>query len=270
MPKDRAMANGHFRILKTRVDGIEAVFADSRLSFARHTHETFGIGFIERGAQKSASGRGLVEAEAGDAITVNPGEVHDGAPLGDGPRAWRMLYLRPDLVGTAAADIFEGRPREEFYAPVLADARIARLVSASLAALLSGDAAPLAGEERLLLLLAAVLREQAPPREAAATIARACERIDTDPAAAVTLHDLADACGIGRFRLLRDFARLTGLTPHAYQLQRRTDLARRMIAAGTPLAEAAMAAGFADQSHMTRNFTRRYGYTPGAYLSALA
>ena len=119
---------------------------------------------IERGAQKSASGRGLVEAEAGDAITVNPGEVHDGAPLGEGPRAWRMLYLRSDLVGTAAADIFEGRPREEFYAPVLADARIARLVSASLAALLSSDAAPLAGEDRLLLLLATVLRERAPPR----------------------------------------------------------------------------------------------------------
>jgi len=264
------MANGRFQILKTPVDGIEAVFANSRLSFARHTHETYGIGLIERGAQKSASGRGLVEAEAGDTITVNPGEVHDGAPLGEGPRAWRMLYLRPAFVAVAATDIFEGRPREEFYAPVLRDGRIARLVSASLAVLLSGDAAPLAGEERLLLLLAAVLREERPRREAAAAITRACERIDADPAAAVTLQDLAGDCGIGRFRLLRDFARLTGLTPHAYQLQRRTDLARRMIAIGTPLAEAATAAGFADQSHMTRNFTRRYGYTPGAYLSVRA
>ena len=268
MPKDRAMANGHFRILKTQVDGIEAVFADSRLSFARHTHETYGIGVIERGAQKSASGRGLVEAGAGNTITVNPGEVHDGAPIGEGPRAWRMLYLQPGLVAAAAADIFEGRPREEFYAPVLEDARIARLVSASLAALLAGDGAPLAGEERLLLLLAAVLRERAPQREAVAAITRACERIDTDPAATVTLQDLADDCGIGRFRLLRDFSHATGLTPHAYLLQRRTDLARRLIVAGMPLAEAAIAAGFADQSHMTRNFTRRYGYTPGVCLAA--
>jgi AraC-like DNA-binding protein len=86
----------------------------------------------------------------------------------------------------------------------------------------------------------------------------------------VTLEDLAGECGLGRFRLLRDFARTTGLTPHAYLLQRRTELARRLIAAGTPLAEAAIAAGFADQSHMTRNFTRRYGYTPGAYLAACA
>ncbi|WP_275431268.1 helix-turn-helix domain-containing protein [Klebsiella pneumoniae] len=47
-------------------------------------------------------------------------------------------------------------------------------------------------------------------------------------------------------------------------------VARRLIAAGTPLAEAAFAGGFADQSHMTRVFVRRYGVSPGAYAQALA
>lgn len=47
-------------------------------------HDQFGIGLVERGAQKSLSGRGMVEAEAGHVITVNPGEVHDGIPLGEG------------------------------------------------------------------------------------------------------------------------------------------------------------------------------------------
>ena len=264
------MARERFQIARTGLDGIEAVFADSRHSFARHTHETYGIGLIERGAQKSASGRGLVEAAAGNTITVNPGEVHDGAPLGDAPRAWRMLYLEPAIVRAAAEDIFEGRPREEFYAPVLDDKRIAGLVSRVLALLLDNQAASLGREEQLLLLLAAVLREEAPRQDGPAAINRARERLDGDPASAVTLDDLAGDCGLGRFRLVRDFARLTGLTPHAYLLQRRTELARRLIAAGTPLAEAAAAAGFADQSHMTRNFTRRYGYTPGAYLAARA
>ena len=97
------MARERFQIARTGLDGIEAVFADSRHSFARHTHETYGIGLIERGAQKSASGRGLVEAAAGNTITVNPGEVHDGAPLGDAPRAWRMLYLEPAIVREMSA-----------------------------------------------------------------------------------------------------------------------------------------------------------------------
>ena len=266
------MATERFQIVRTGIKGIEAVIADSRHTFARHTHDTYGIGVVERGAQKSASGRGMVEAAAGHTITVNPGEVHDGAPLGDAPRAWRMLYMQPAIVAAAAEDIFEGQPREEFHAPVLQDGRIAALAAATLAALLDDRTAPIGRDERLLLLLAAVLREQTPKRDsiAAPSNGRVRERLDSDPASAITLDELAAESGIGRFRLVRDFARLTGLTPHAYLLQRRTDLARRLIARGTSLAEAAIDAGFADQSHMTRNFTRRYGYTPGAYLAALA
>ena len=81
--------------LSCRPQGIEAMVADTTCTFARHFHEDFGIGLIHRGAQKSMSGRGLIEAGPGDVITVNPGEVHDGAPLNDAGRGWRMLYLPP-------------------------------------------------------------------------------------------------------------------------------------------------------------------------------
>jgi AraC-like DNA-binding protein len=43
-----------------------------------------------------------------------------------------------------------------------------------------------------------------------------------------------------------------------------------MIRAGTPLSEVAVAAGFADQSHMSRLFKRTYGLTPGRWAMALA
>ena len=42
-------------------------------------------------------------------------------------------------------------------------------------------------------------------------------------------------------------------------------IARRLIAGGAALAEAAAESGFADQSHMTRAFVSRYGLTPGTY-----
>ncbi|WP_312416910.1 AraC family ligand binding domain-containing protein, partial [Shinella sp.] len=89
------MASGRFQVLRTAIDGVEAVIADS-------SHVTYGIGLVERGAQRSASGRGHVEAQAGNTITVNPGEVHDGAPVGGASRAWRMLYMRPGIVAAAA------------------------------------------------------------------------------------------------------------------------------------------------------------------------
>jgi AraC-like DNA-binding protein len=81
----------------------------------------------------------------------------------------------------------------------------------------------------------------------------------------VHLADVARAAGLSRFRLFRAFRRSTGMTPHAYQRQARTRLAVGMIRLGHPLREIAMAAGFADQAHLTRIFRKTMGVTPGAY-----
>jgi AraC-like DNA-binding protein len=43
---------------------------------------------------------------------------------------------------------------------------------------------------------------------------------------------------------------------------RRLALSRTAIESGLPLAQVAAEAGFADQSHMTRQFKRAYGLTP--------
>ncbi len=67
------MTQGKFKIVSARMRGVDAVSADTSHTFGRHTHDQFGIGVILRGAQKSMSARGIVEAEAGDVITVKPG-----------------------------------------------------------------------------------------------------------------------------------------------------------------------------------------------------
>ena len=262
-----------FSMLRCAVPGVEAVAADSRHTFPRHTHEQFGIGIVDRGAQKSLSGRGMVEAGAGDVITVNPGEVHDGMPIGDAGRAWRMLYFDPEVIIDLAHDV-RRNGQAEFDRPVAQGANLARRVrllftqmTASPASAAEHDA--LLREQLLLSVLADVLHAPAHRiDEAPDAIRLARARIDDDPAAAVSLFDLAHDTGLSRFQVLRGFARATGLTPHAYQLQRRIALARRLIAQGLPLAEAAAACGFADQSHMTRQFVRKYGVSPGMVAAA--
>ena len=263
------MKRRQFRMFRCAVAGVEAVEAETRHVFPRHTHDQFGIGLVYRGAQKSLSGRGIVEAGPGDIITVNPGEVHDGAPIGDSGRAWKMLYFDPALVAEAATDICqEHRGVPEFSLPVIHDAGVALRFSRLFRALTTGDDA-FDGEEELLILLAAVIGEAGgADRFLPPAVRRAKSRIDDDPAAPVSLADLASEGGMSRFQLLRAFARATGLTPHAYLLQRRIDNARRMIAAGTPLAIAAAGSGFADQSHMTRVFISKFGVSPGIYAAA--
>jgi len=251
--------------------GVEAVTADSGRAFPRHTHEQFGIGIVERGAQKSFSGRGMVEAGPGDVITVNPGEVHDGTPIGDVGRAWRMLYFDPDVIAELSRDVPIGGGDAEFDRPVAHDANLARHVRLLFAQMTAPapqrDA--LLREQLLLSVLAGALHAPCGhPDDAPDAIRAARARIDDDPAIAVSLLDLAQETGLSRFQVLRGFARVTGLTPHAYQLQRRIALARRLIAQGLPLAEVAAACGFADQSHMTRQFVRKYGVSPGMVAAA--
>lgn len=252
-----------FTLVPSHVDGVEVVVADSALAFGRHTHDQFGIGLIERGAQKSASGRGVVEAGAGDLIMVNPGEVHDGTPFDASGRRWRMLYVDPARLLAAARDVLPGSAFE-FTAPVIRDAVLVARFRALFDAVTADDA--LQSEAALLALTARLLRPSPTERPAVgAGVNTARERIDDDPAAGLTLADLAAAAGLSRYQFLRAFTRLTGLPPHAYLLQRRVQRARQLVRGGLPLAEAAAASGFSDQSHMTRCFVRSLGLTPGAY-----
>ena len=81
----------------------------------------------------------------------------------------------------------------------------------------------------------------------------------------IRLPVLAETLGCTQFHLIRLFRTHKGMTPHAFLLQLRLAHARRLLSRGTAAAEAALAAGFSDQSHLTRKFKQRYGLTPSAY-----
>ena len=258
------------RLLPSTEPGIEPVFARTTRTFAKHFHDQFGLGVVLSGAQRSASGRGPVEAVQGDVITVNPGEVHDGAPIGDKARAWSMLYLDPERVSEIALDLSEGRSANlELADPVRTDSAAAMLFRIVFRSVVGGQSLGPEFTNELLMLLVDGLAVRGAELDKGTSapfgFRRAKQAIDDDPAARHSLDNLESVAGIGRFRLIRAFAAQTGLTPHAYTTQRRLQLARRLLRRGVPLAQVSAEAGFADQSHMTRLFARNYGITPGAY-----
>ncbi|NYH25668.1 AraC family transcriptional regulator [Paraburkholderia bryophila] len=272
------MSRGRVHMPRCALAGVEATVAETAHAFPRHSHDRFGVGVIVSGGHRSASGRGVVEARANDAIMVNPGEVHDGSPLDERGRAWRMLYFEPSMLTGVARELNGMAAREiELTQPVARDPllkrRFDRLFAVSVETHVVLD--DLIREEALLDLLGHLVRAHAtqPARVSLANalgpIARAKARIDDDPSASVTLADLAADTGLSRFQLLRGFAHEMGLPPHAYRMQRRVALARQWIARGATLADAAAAAGFADQSHMTRAFVRLLGVTPASYAAAI-
>jgi AraC-like DNA-binding protein len=260
-------AQERFEAQATRWPGVLAVEAVSRRSLGRHTHDQFGIGVVLRGAHDSASGRGEVRARPGDLISVNPGEVHDGRPVRGEPRAWRMLYLDAPVIARHAALLGVSRGAE-FQHPVLGARGAAPAFLRLHAALASPDGGDAAGQE-LLEVLAALFGTPCTPVGAySGGVRRARERIDDAPHEGVALADLAREAGLSSWHFLRVFKAETGLPPHAYRLQRQLQRARRDLLAGRPIAQAALDAGFGDQSHFTRHFVRAYGLTPGAVARA--
>ena len=81
----------------------------------------------------------------------------------------------------------------------------------------------------------------------------------------VRLDELARVAGMCKYALVRAFTKEIGMPPHAYQTYVRILRARELIAAGRPLSSVALDVGFADQSHLSRNFKRVLGVTPGQY-----
>ncbi|MDR2249744.1 AraC family transcriptional regulator [Acinetobacter sp.] len=256
--------------LRPPIVGTEAISLLTEHSFPRHSHDYFGIGVITRGAQRSWSLVGQVEAGQGDVIIVNPGEIHDGIPL-DGPRAWQMIYIQPEILKQEL--LAEGRSADAILHPLVRDG----LLSQRLLQLFKEMALPVvehvALEEMLLFSLMHasryhMLSERYQPTRCS-SVQRAKEYLDDMAEHTVTLSELAGLCDLSRFQLLRSFSREVGITPHAYLLQRRVCHARHYLQQGNSIIEAALRAGFADQSHLTRAFVRQLGITPSRYQKAI-
>jgi AraC-like DNA-binding protein len=101
-------------------------------------------------------------------------------------------------------------------------------------------------------------------------VGRARECLDANVSRGVRSTELEALTGLSRYDLARQFRACLGTSPYRYLVMRRLDRARALIRRGTPLADAALACGFADQSHLTRHFKKAYGVAPGRWVKMLA
>lgn len=250
------------------IAGVHAVKIRSNRQFDKHWHDTYGFGLMDEAGQVSASGRGQVRALAGQIITTNPGEVHDGIPIDQHARSWRMIYVTPVCLGEMV-----GGSDVELTRPVLVDVELRLALTRVFQ---HWEAAPNAEEKTLheeLLTQACGLLVQrycskSLPNQSQASLSRVREalldQIDCPPA----LTDIAALAGLSRYQLVRQFSKAYGLPPFAWLQQHRLSRAQALIAGGTTLLDAALSSGFSDQSHLTRAFARYRGFTPGTWQRA--
>ncbi len=247
--------------------------------YHRHSHESYSFGVTEDGAQAFTCRGSAHTSAAGMVMAFNPDDPHDGRPCDELGFTYRMIHIGPELVAGVLADI-TGRPGclPLFAEPVVSDQVLAGSLRALHSALLGG--APALRRDELLTaavcsmvrrtaVRAALASGHAPAAGAGPVARRARQLIRADYLGEITAADLAAGVGRSRFAVHRAFNAVYGMAPSDYQRQLRMRAARRLIAAGRPISEAAVQSGFADQSHLTRWFSRYYGITPAAYQRAV-
>ena len=100
-------------------------------------------------------------------------------------------------------------------------------------------------------------------------VGRAKVRLEEDFDDQIRIGVLATQVGVTPMQLIRAFQRHYGISPGAYLRQVRLRHALKLLSGSDrPLAGVALAAGYADQSHLCRVIKEETGLTPGEYRRA--
>lgn len=90
--------------------------------------------------------------------------------------------------------------------------------------------------------------------------------IEANLTSKIGIGDLAKVVSLSKSHFCRTFRESLGLPPMVYVAVRRVERAKALLCSTTePIAEIALACGFADQSHFSRRFRDLVGMTPGRW-----
>ena len=249
-----------------------AVQDGRHVCYDKHSHAHFSIGAITGGHSHYLNQRSLQEVGTGSLVLMNPEEVHACNPIADQPWSYLMFYLDTDWLRSQQEEAGLGSEFRPFDMTASRDPLLYQGLQHLHHQLVQAPD-PLAREvachlfsRQLLARLTPARWDDRPPQH----LQRAAELMQDDSASPLSLSQLSAVAGLTPSHFVRAFSQHYGMTPHAYLLDRRIRHARTLLKQGQPLAEVALASGFADQAHFQRQFKRRVAATPGQYRTQLA
>jgi AraC-like DNA-binding protein len=259
--------------LDRQTSGLSLLVADLRThEYPSHVHEALLVAVTEDGGSEVRAGGVPDEADGSALLVVNPAEPHSSR-MG---RSRRWRYRAFYLTGSGMAEMGATLGLAAFPSidqGIVGSPDLVRGFLALHRALETHDS-PLRRSELLVGAFGELVRRHGagrparrPPRDPL-LLARLTATMRERHTERLTLDELAGLAGLTPFQLIGLFRRGAGMTPHAYLVQVRLGIACHHLRRGVPIADAAAAAGFYDQSALTRHFKRCYGITPGQYARA--
>ncbi|MAL97103.1 AraC family transcriptional regulator [Hydrocarboniclastica marina] len=245
-----------------------------QVCYAPHTHVQWSMGAITGGQSTFLYGDSAYQVAAGSLVLINPERVHACNPIDGQPWAYFMLYVDRHWLARLLfqAGLFGAPHWRDMPYDVVESPRYFADFCAMAEFLMSRTADIVAKEHRLRNFLIDFLTGQAGTsaqwpvaEELPERLAAVADHLDAHCTDHLALEELSAWAGYSPSYFIRAFKTHFGLTPHAYQINRRVQRGQQNLKQGVSVAEAALESGFSDQPHFQRLFKRLVAATPGDY-----
>ncbi|HWT02838.1 MAG TPA: AraC family transcriptional regulator [Pyrinomonadaceae bacterium] len=265
--------NSHWKFWRApHLDDLELLCGSNIThEYPPHVHEEYCVLLMLKGVEVTVC-RGVTHsALPGSLGLMNPDEVHSSRSVG---AEYRIIRIRPNSFRRIVSES-AGRDLGtlHFTKLVVDDAPIFRSLL-NLHLKLEQNISSLEQESEFVSTMGAFVSRHLGNYPAPRPAGREPRHVKTirdylksHYAENVSLSQLTSITNLSPFYLLRVFHNQVGFPPHEYQTQVRIAHARKLLLEGQPISHVALETGFCDQSHLSRNFKRIVGMTPGQFSS---
>lgn len=231
-----------------------------------HFHETYVIAFMRKGESRINFRGRRTTWRTGEIVLCNPYEIMSGDSV-EGELTYDVCYPSVPFMREILGWSKHGSPSIPHLLTDRLSSQDIDEFSAVLAAFAASGEPPSRSnvEQRLIDFVRnrpQMIGDRV-PRSDIEWVSRVHDEVERAPECRIGVAELADRLHCDRSHLMRVFRRATGLPPSSYIRQLRLARALEIIRSGAALADTAAFFGFSDQAHLTREFKRVYGTTPG-------
>lgn len=238
-----------------------------RLAYKKHAHEEYSLGVIQQGKSSFWYGGKTADVCPRTIVLVPPGAVHSCNPEPGVAWQYKMLFVEAGWVRNffAGAGIADCEQPLVWAMPRLQTVAMNRLVDS-----LARPLTPLAKETHIMALFEQTMADksrmvQKSPVKQIANCKMIKEYLQENFLSKITLDDLEQVSGIGKYNILRSFKEQFSIPPHTYQTLLRINYAKKQLRQNRDIPDVACEAGFYDQSHFNKVFKSHTGATPEKY-----
>ena len=241
---------------------------NSARHYKLHMHKTFCVGAIDQGEVIYQVEGKLVKLQPGSLALINPETLHSCNPTEFCKRSYYMLFLNVEWCLQVQQSLWQLAKFSPVNTILLKDNSIYQQYISTMESLMGeGD---LLGKEQILVELVEIIFLQACEpatleSEPSSHIEQLKLLLSTNLDIDTSMSQIALKLQANPYTLLRQFKAATGITPHAYRLNYRIELAKKLLQKGFDLSQVALECGFFDQSHFHRHFKAITTVTPKEY-----